>query len=317
MNTQDISPDVSIVIPTKNGGQLFHDVLKKLREQDYAGSIEIVVIDSGSTDKTLEYAHEFGAKIKVIPPKSFNHGLTRNEGIKLSSGQIIVLITQDAVPANNKLIDRLVSTFNCHKIGGVYAQQLARSEADVLTKRHLKNWLTGRTEVEVRQMEDKITYEQLSPFDKYKFCNFDNVCSAIRRSTWEEVPFIQNEFGEDIEWCLRALEAGWKIAYQPQAIVIHSHNRSVVYEYKRTYICHRKLYELFKLQCVPSLKFVMRSVVYATITDWRYVLLHEPRLLEKLKLMIRVPALSIGSVWGQYRGAKDEKLQRGKTVSGV
>jgi len=311
------APDVSVVIPTKNGGDLFRDVIAKIREQQYPGRIEILIVDSSSSDKTVEFAEQFGAKVVVIPPNEFNHGLTRNYGINLATGEIIVLMTQDALPANNKLIHNLVASFADEAVGGAYAKQLARPEADILTKRNLENWLTGREEPEVRQMSNPGNYEQLSPFEKYLFCNFDNVCSAVRRTAWEKVPFRKNDFGEDIEWCLRALKAGWKIAYQPQAIVVHSHDRSVFYEYKRTYMCHRKLYELFELQCVPSLKLVGRSVIQATISEWLYVMKHEPDIQKKLKLLLRIPALSVASVWGQYRGAKDEKLQRGKKMSGV
>lgn len=317
MNSYTKSPNVSVVIPTRNGGDLFHQVLEKLKTQDYSGKVEIIVIDSSSSDNTLEIARKFSDKVETISPEEFNHGLTRNYGIQIATGEIIVLMTQDAVPANNKLIHYLVAAFDDPDVAGVYAKQLPRPEADVLTKRNLENWLTGRSESDLQQIPDKLTYQQLSPFERYMLCNFDNVCSAVRKSVWKDIPFIKNDFGEDIEWSLRTLTSGWKIAYQSQAVVVHSHDRSPIYEYKRTYMCHRKLYELFELQCIPSLKYVRRSLIYATLTDWRYVLLHEPNLVKKLKLMIRIPALSIASVWGQYRGAKDEELQKGKKLIGV
>ena len=317
MNSYDKFPNVSVVIPTKNGGLLFEQVIEKIKQQDYDGNIEIIIVDSGSSDNTLDVAYNFSDRVEQIPPQQFNHGLTRNYGIKISTGEIIILMTQDALPGNNQLIHNLVVPFSDPDVGGVYAKQIARPEADVLTKRNLENWLTGRQEFEVRQLKDHLLYEQLSPFDKYKFCNFDNVCSAVRRSAWEKVPFIENNFGEDIEWCLRTLKTGWKIAYQPEAFVIHSHDRSIFYEYKRTYMCHQKLYQLFQLQCIPSLKLVFRSMIYATLTDWHYVLIHEPRLAQKLKLMLRIPGLSIARAWGQYRGAMDEKLQKSKKISGV
>jgi cellulose synthase/poly-beta-1,6-N-acetylglucosamine synthase-like glycosyltransferase len=317
MNSYNKFPNVSVVIPTKNGGILFEQVIEKVKQQNYDGNIEIIIVDSGSSDKTLDVAYNLSDRFEQIPPEKFNHGLTRNYGIEISTGEIIILMTQDALPGNNQLIHNLVVPFSDPDVGGVYAKQIARPEADVLTKRNLENWLTGRQEFEVRQLKDHLLYEQLSPFDKYKFCNFDNVCSAVRRSAWEKVPFIENNFGEDIEWCLRTLKTGWKIAYQPEAFVIHSHDRSIFYEYKRTYMCHQKLYQLFQLQCIPSLKLVFRSMIYATLTDWHYVLIHEPRLAQKLKLMLRIPGLSIASAWGQYRGAMDEKLQKSKKISGV
>jgi len=311
------APDVSVVIPTKNGGNLFRSVLAKLREQEYQGNFEILVIDSSSSDNTVEFAKEFGAKVVVIPPGEFNHGLTRNYGISLATAEIIILMTQDALPANNKLIHHLVASFADEAVAGVYARQLARPEADILTKRNLENWLTGRTQPEVRQMADIDTYEKLLPLEKYLFCNFDNVCSAVRKAVWEKVAFTKNDFGEDIDWCLRTLKLGWKIIYQPEAIVVHSHERSVLYEYKRTYMCHRKLYELFELECVPSLKSGYPSLIQLIISESLYVIKHEPDIPKKLKLLVRIPALTIASFFAQYRGAKDEKLKRGKKMSGV
>ena len=310
-------PNVSVFIPTKDGGTLFEEVIQRIRQQNYDGKIEIIVVDSGSSDRTVEFAHKFSDRVEQIPPEKFNHGLTRNYGVEISSGEIIVLMTQDAFPGNDKLIHHLVSVFTDSDIAGVYAKQMPRPEADVLTKRNLENWLTGRNEFEVCQLKDDMLYESLSPFEKYKFCNFDNVCSAIRRSAWKDIPFTENSFGEDIEWCLRALKTGWKVAYQPEACVIHSHDRSIYYEYKRNYMCHQKLYQLFKLQCVPSFKSVLRSIFYATVTDLYYVIFHESRLVEKIKLILRIPALNVASVLGQYQGAMDAKMQKSKRISGV
>jgi rhamnosyltransferase len=311
-------PKVSIVIPTKNGGALFLEVMQRLQSQVYEGFLEILVIDSGSTDKTVNYAIEHGATVKTIPPETFNHGLTRNYGISLSSGDIIILMTQDAVPADEHLVKNLVSAFSLtENVGGVYARQIPRPEADVITKRNLDNWLTGRTALEIREMKDEATYEWLSPMEKYMFCNFDNVCSAISRKAWEALPLGESNFGEDIEWCLHSLKAGWKIIYQPTAAVIHSHDRSVFYEHKRTYVCHGKLYELFGLCCVPSRKAALSSIILMTYQDLKYVLKYEKRLPKKLRLVAKTPLLSTASVLGQYWGAKDKRNQRDRKVSGV
>lgn len=309
---------LSIVIPTKDGGSLFEQVLQGLKAQTYPGKVEILVIDSGSADGTEKTAERYGAKVHMIAPETFNHGLTRNLCIELASGEIIVLMTQDAVPADEHLLENLASGFNLSdKVAGVYARQIPRPEADVITQRNLNGWLTGRSEVEVRRLVHESEYIAMTPLEKYFFCNFDNVCSAISRQAWEELPFEKNSFGEDIEWSRRALLNGWDIVYQPTASVVHSHDRSLAYEYKRTYVCHRKLYELFGLRCVPSARDTIDSIVQATLSDWRYVLIHEHRSLEKLRLLLKIPALSVASVMGQYWGARDEANQQGREVKGV
>ncbi len=308
---------VSIVIPTKNGGLLFQKVLLGIKEQKFSGSIEVVVIDSGSDDGTFNFAKNHGATVVSVPPDTFNHGKTRNRGIEISSGDIVVLMTQDAVPANEYLIHNLVSAFEDHDVAGSYARQLPRKDADIFTKRTLNNWLTGREESEVRQIVNFAEYRSMKPIDQYLFCNFDNVCSAIRRSVWEQIPLFANDFGEDIDWSKRALEAGWKIAYQSKASVIHSHDRSILYEYKRTYMCHRKLYELFKIQTIPSKKYVFLSILNSIKKDWLFAIRCNETLLKKFFLLGKCVPLCVASSLGQYCGAKDEKSSFYKKYSGV
>ena len=154
------------------------------------------------------------------------------------------------------------------------------------------------------------------PMDRYKLCVFDNVCSAIRKSVWEAISFEKSAFGEDIQWSKRVLEAGWRIVYEPGASVMHSHQRSLGYEYRRTYMCHRTLFRLFGLCTIPTLSCIPTCFLKCTADDWAYIMRHEPRITRKLAMLLRVPALAFGSVWGQYTGARDEREGRGKNLKG-
>ncbi len=308
---------VSIVIPTKNGGDLFRDVLNGLENQVYTDLHEILIIDSGSSDRTVELAKDYGARVHTIRPEEFNHGTTRNIGIGMAIGDIIVLLTQDAVPGDKYMISNLVSAFEDQNVGGAYARQVPRSKADILTKRNLNNWLTGREKSEVRWIHDKKAYDAMTPMDKYLFCNFDNVCSAVRRAVWEKFKFSHSDFGEDIDWSMRILEGGWKIAYQASAFVIHSHDRSILYEYKRTYMCHRKLFQQFGLHTVPTFRHVLRSIILSIVIDFKYVIQNSVSRLEQLRLLVRLPFMNIASVLGQYIGARNERLGFGKKKTGV
>ena len=308
---------VSIVIPTKNAGDLFRDVLRGLKNQAYTGLHEILIIDSGSSDRTVELAKDFGARVHTIRPEEFNHGSTRNLGIGMSTGDIIVLLTQDAVPGDKNMIVNLVSAFEDPKVGGAYARQVPRTKADVLTKRNIDNSLAGRKESEVKWIKNKKEYDAMSPMEKYYFCNFDNVCSAVRREVWQEFNFSHSDFGEDIDWGMRILEGGWKIAYQASAFVIHSHDRSILYEYKRTYMCHRKLFQQFGLHTVPTFRHVLRFIILSTAMDFKYVIQNSVSHLEQFRLLVRLPFMNIASVLGQYIGARDERLGLGKKKTGV
>jgi len=258
-----------------------------------------------------------GARVSKIAPEDFNHGTTRDYGISLANGDIVVLMVQDAVPNDSKLLETILKRFSDPELAGVYVRQIPQPDADLLTKRNLNNWLTGRTESETRKMKSLDWYESLAPIEKYFFCNFDNVCSAVRKSVWQSHKFGEINFGEDIDWAERVLGAGFKIVYEPEAAVIHSHDRPVSYEYKRTYVCHRKLYRQFGLQLVPSVRGGLRSWVFSTGQDVQYVLHQDAPMSVKLGLWTKIPLLNFLCAVAQYRAARDEASGTVRHIRGV
>ncbi len=109
-------------------------------------------------------------------------------------------------------------------------------------------------------IHDGEEFKALDPMARFLRCAFDNVCSCIRRSIWLRHPFRATPIGEDIEWAKDVLLAGYRLEYVPGAAVIHSHDRSAKYEFMRTYVLHRRLYELFGLRTIPTLPLLMRAV---------------------------------------------------------
>ncbi len=309
--------DISVIIPTKNAGGIFGDVLAGLRGQTFSGGLEIVVVDSGSTDQTLELARQYGCIVHKIDPAEFDHGATRDRAIGFANAPVVILMTQDAVPANENLVQALHACFHDQRVAGAYARQIPRTQADVLTTRNVNNHLTGRGALVVQEVPEPGALARLPPLERYVACNFDNVCSAVRRSAWENTRFGKCDFGEDLVWAKRVLEAGWKILYEPSAAVIHSHDRSLRYEYQRTYMCHRKLFELFEVATVPAARYVPRCLLAAVVQDSVYVIKNESRFRQRLRLLLRIPAMSVASVFGQYRGARDQRLARGRKHAGV
>lgn len=307
----------SVVIPTKNGGALFNQAIDALKKQNVWAQTEFIVIDSGSTDETVEVARAAGAKVVEIPPREFNHGATRDLGISIATCEFVVLMVQDAVAEGADLLETILRSFEDSQVAGVYVRQRPQSGADLLTKRNLDNWLTGRMDKEVRKMKSVEWYDSLSPMEKYFFCNFDNVCSAIRKSVWQEQKFGVIGFGEDIDWAERVLKIGHKIVYEPAAVVVHSHDRPMSYEYKRTYVCHRKLYQQFKLHLVPSLKGIFRSWLYSTLQDAKYIGMQDAPISTKVVLWTKVPILNFLSAIAQYRAARDEASGYVRKIVGV
>ena len=300
---------VSIVIPTKNAGLLFREVLSGLKKQRFDGSVEIIIVDSGSTDQTRELAHEFGARVIEVAPADFDHGLTRNQGVQNSSGDAVILMTQDAVPGDEHLIANLANAFQDPDVAGAYARQVPRAEADVLTRRNLGAWLTGRSESTQQFIEISAQYDELTPMQRYLLCNFDNVCSAIRKSVWKNLPFAKSDFGEDIEWGKQVIEQGWKIAYVSASWVVHSHERTVAYEFRRNRLCHRKLQQLFELSTIPTVLHLAAGTVTSVKKDWSYCLQHESDQARRWRLFCKIPFLNVAGLSGQYFGAKEARRE--------
>ncbi|MBL8629141.1 MAG: methyltransferase domain-containing protein [Rhodospirillaceae bacterium] len=307
----------SLLIPTKDGGELFKRVVAGLQRQTIWSQVEFIIIDSGSTDDTVAVAAAAGAKVISIPPSEFNHGATRDRAIAEARCERIVLTVQDATPAHDAVLEKLVATLDDAAVAGAYAKQIPQADADYITKRNLNSWLTGRSMREVRSLASPVHYDAFSAMDKYLFCNFDNVCSIIRKSVWEQERFGRINFGEDIDWAERVLKAGHKIVYEPEAAVVHSHDRPLAYEYKRTYVCHRKLYGQFSLHLVQARRQIPRAWLFATMNDMRFVMRVKGPWREKLRLLCKIPVLNAMQVVGQYRGARDEKRGRENKVKGV
>jgi len=294
----------SVVIPTKNGEQTIKAVLDAIFRQEEP---EVIIVDSGSHDQTIAIAQKYPVRIIQISPREFNHGQTRNNGIKEAKGEYVVLITQDAEPANDRWLSTMLRNFSDPQVAGAYCRQIPRNDADVITKRRLRDWLTGRKERHEAKIVDMSQFEALPPMEKYLFCNFDNVCSCIRKKVWEKIPFEETYFAEDIGWSKKVLEAGYTIVYEPDAAVYHSHNRPARHEYQRTYVCHRRLYQLFGLQTIPSFRDACRATFKNITMEGKYICKAESDFSRKIPLLLKLPFLSLCSVFGQYLGARDEK----------
>lgn len=100
--------DASIVIPVKNGGELLDRVLEKVFEQKTKYEYEVICVDSGSSDNTIEIVKKYPCRLYQIAPQEFGHGKTRNYGASKGTGEFIVFITQDALPANEYWLENLI-----------------------------------------------------------------------------------------------------------------------------------------------------------------------------------------------------------------
>jgi len=241
-----MSVKVSVVIPTKNAGPGFRQTLEMIFAQQVPYPFEVIVVDSGSQDATLDICREFPVRLLQIPPKSFNHGATRNYAISQAQGEFIVLTVQDAVPADKGWMDALVrNLIDDPEVAGAYGRQVPRPDSSYLAKQRNRLWYKrqGNKRI-VHRISDLAELDALTIEEKCLVVRFDNVNGCIRRSVWEQYNFPPYMYAEDIGWALEVLQAGYRIVYDPTAQVLHSHDRGLDYELRRAYIDARVVTEI-------------------------------------------------------------------------
>ena len=217
---------ISVVIPVKNGGADLARCLAGIAAQDVEEDVEVVVVDSGSTDGSPEQARERGAVVHEIPPDEYGHGRTRNLGVKLARGGMVVFTSQDAVADDEGWLARLVAAARSGPhVAGAYGRQLAHHDARP-PERFFLDFMYG-PEGRVQRLETgaSLTFEATL---------FSNVNAAIPRGILERYPFRDDlTMSEDQEWSRRVLRDGFVLVYEPLAAVRHSHAYTVRSAFQR------------------------------------------------------------------------------------
>ncbi len=296
--------DVTVFIPTYNGGETFKDVIRGVFAQKTSFSYEVLVIDSGSTDGTLDVLAEYPVRLIRIPNHEFNHGLTRNRAVHEAKGRIVALLTHDAVPYDDSWLESLVSNFDDPEVAGAYCHQIPRADCNPFMKDRLEGWTKGEGERQVKRLESRAAWETMTPWERYRVIAFDDVASCVRKSVMATIPFERRQFGEDVAWGKQAALAGWKLVMDPNAVVVHSHNNSIWYEFKRVYLDHQNLHDLVGMHLVQRLADVFRFTRDGTKHLGGVIRRARIPLWQKIGWWLKVPFYSLGQNLGQYLGAR-------------
>lgn len=189
--------------------------------QDTQHAFEVLVLDSGSTDGTVEIARGFGdgARLHEIPNSEFGHGRTRNLAARLTEASVLALLTQDAVPASDGWLEQLVAPFTEDPLlAATFGRQLAPAGCRPHVKRTLNETfdrLSPDGGLVVRRPSDQPSGGWF----------FSNVNAAYRRSVLvDQVPFRDIDYAEDMAFARDAADSGLSTAYVPAAAVVHAHD---------------------------------------------------------------------------------------------
>lgn len=238
----------SIVIPTLNGGDLLLKVVDRVLAQQAPWPFELLIIDSGSTDGSIEALSKKNLRIHSIPKAEFSHGGTRNLGVELTSGEYIAFLTQDALPVDQFWLLHLVSILEHEpRAAGAFGRHLAYPEASAFVQRdlaaHFQNlaqyplYLDKETDAE-RFATGEAGWRQLLHF-------YSDNNSCLRRSVWQQIPYPVIEYGEDQVWADLIIKAGYKKAYALHATVYHSHDYTEQETFERSRIEANFFYQQF------------------------------------------------------------------------
>ncbi|MCF8275163.1 MAG: glycosyltransferase [Flavobacteriales bacterium] len=276
---------VSVVIRTYNEEKHLYELLRAVSDQKSLHTIEIVMVDSGSTDKTLQIANSFGVTLVNIKKSDFTFGRSLNFGCNAAKGDYLIFISGHCIPENNQWIVNLVKPFENPEIAMSYGRQIGTDDT--------------------KFSEHQIFAKYFPEYDKIPQEGFfsNNANSAIRKSLWKELPFDEELTGlEDMYWSKEMCNRGFKIAYSSKAAVYHIHEeswRQVRIRYEREAIALQAIMPEIHLSIWDFMRYVTAGV-FSDVS----------KALEQKKLLgnfFSIVAFRTCQFYGSYRGNHEHR----------
>jgi glycosyltransferase involved in cell wall biosynthesis len=279
---------LSIVIRCYNEERHIGRLLFGIKQQSIK-DVEIIVVDSGSTDSTLSIVGRYPIKVVTIEPEEFSFGRSLNIGYQNTTNDIIVNASAHVYPIYETWLEKLTAPFANPEIALTYGMQRG-------------NQVTKLSE---QQIFRQLFPDQVESAPPAPFCN--NANTAVRRSLWEKFPYDEKLTGlEDIEWAKQATEAGYKIEYVPEAGIVHVHeeDRKQIYNrYRREALALKNIFGQDRFHLYDFLRLFMVSVT----SDFRQALRSDIFLQQYSNIII----YRLMQFWGTYRGfARRQSLSK-------
>lgn len=292
-------PTVTVVIPTFDGEETIGKVLDVVFDQESALPFEVLVIDSGSRDRTVEIVKRHPVRLIEIPNREFGHGKTRNLAVEISNSLFITFLTQDAIPASRQWLDHLVHGFDLDpNVAAVYGPHIPRADADPKTKRDLVEFFAGMggPDRPMLQSRGDPTF-------------FSDVNGCIKKEIWKLIPYRDLSYAEDQAFGKDILEAGYLKVFEPRAAVIHSHSYPPMTHFRRQFDEWVGLKVAIGITEEWSLLKVMGGTVRGSLVDGRLIwAAKEYQVTRRLRFIGKAIVMNLARRLGSYLAARHESL---------
>ena len=270
---------ISIVIRAYNEERHIGRLLEGIAQQNL-GETEIILVDSGSTDATLEIARRYALRVVHIQPDEFTFGRSLNRGIAASQGEIIVIASAHVYPVYPDWLERLLAPFSDPQVALAYGKQRGNATAKFSEGQIFARWYPESSDL-----------QQAHPF-----CN--NANAAIRRSLWQLHPYDESLSGlEDLDWAHWAVGEGYRLAYVAEAEVIHVHNetpRAVYNRYRREAMAFKRIF--------PQEHFGLRDFLRLSLSNIFSDMWHAARQGVLFRSLGSIFWFRLMQFWGTYQG---------------
>jgi rhamnosyltransferase len=271
--------DCSIVVRAYNEEKHIGRLLTGIMQQTIK-NVEIILVDSGSTDATVAIASRFPVKVVHIHPEEFTFGHSLNQGILHAQTERVVIASAHVYPVYPDWLERLLAPLDDPNVALVYGKQRGNSASKFSEQQIFAHWFP----------------DHAPPRQSYPFCN--NANAAIRRAMWEQRPYDEDLPGlEDLDWARWVMEQGQQIIYVPEAEIIHVHHetpRAVYNRYRREGMAFKRIFP----QEHFSLGNFLRLFTSNFVSDMWHAA-HQHRLWGNLGSMAWFRLMQF---WGTYQG---------------
>jgi rhamnosyltransferase len=270
---------LSIVIRALNEAEHLPHLLDGIKTQTRQPH-EVVLVDSGSTDATVQIARDHGARITHITPEDFSFGRALNVGCGAAQGDVLVFASAHVRPVDDRWLEHLTDAFSHDDVALSYGRQVGDERTKLSEQRVMARWFPESSDM-----------DQSHPFSNNANC-------AVRASVWRELPYDETLTGlEDLDWANRAQALGHRLVYRADAPVVHVHEESytgIVNRYRREAVAYRKIFADQRMTGPEAF-----GLFFANASQDIAAAFRDP---PGLRDLAWVPAFRAAQFWGTYKG---------------